>query len=297
MLSINSSNEGTSETTANEPGRGPAGPLERTAWRPVFEETFTGRQLDAAKWIDHYLPQWSTPHRSAGRYDLKDGFLQLRVDEDQPAWRQEDGELRVSSIQTATFSGPVGSDRGTSRHRPDLRVRTAVPTRLLFTPSTGLVEARLRATADPTCMLAVWLVGVEDQSPQHSGEVCIAELYGHAIGPTGSTVRMGVKAHHDPKLTMDMEDVHLDIDATDWHTYAAAWTGDETRFYVDGQLVREVSQGIDYPMQLMIDLFEFRATEHQQRGGYPKTAEVGAVRGYTPREQASSQTAGADDGA
>ena len=138
--------------------------------------------------------------------------------------------------------------------------------------------------------LAAWLVGVEVQSPQHAGEICIAELYGHEIGPTGSTVHMGVKAHDDPELMVDMEDVRLDIDASDWHTYAAAWTRDETRFYIDGQVVREVSQGIDYPMQLMIDLFEFRTTEHRQHNGYPKTAEVGAVRGHIPREQASGPT-------
>jgi hypothetical protein len=80
----------------------------------------------------------------------------------------------VSNLQTATFSGPAGSDRGTHRHRADLLVRTAQPTRRLFTPSEGLVEARLRATADPTVMLALWLVGVEEGGPEESGEICVA---------------------------------------------------------------------------------------------------------------------------
>jgi hypothetical protein len=256
------------------------GRLDRSEHDLVFAEEFTGAELDAGKWVDHYLPHWTTPERSAARYDLRPGTLRLRIDADQPAWRPEDGELRVSSIQTASFSGPVGSSRGTHRHRPDLRVRTATPTRRLYAPSGGLVEARLRATPDPTCMLAVWLVGVEEISPDQSGEVCIAELYGRAVGPGGSTVRSGIKAHHDPRLTTDMADLALDIDATEWHTYAAAWTADETRFLVDDEVVRIVPQGLTYPLQLMIDLFEFPAGPDREPAAYPKIGEVGAVRGY-----------------
>jgi beta-glucanase (GH16 family) len=145
-----------------------------------------------------------------------------------------------------------------------------------------MAEARLRATADPTCMLAVWLVGFEEAAPEQSGEICIAELYGHALGPGGSTVRMGIKAHHDPRLREDMADVALGIDATDWHTYAAAWTAEETRFYVDDRLVRIVPQGLDYPLQLMIDLFEFPTGSVRDPATYPKTGQVASVRGYRP---------------
>ena len=63
------------------------------------------------------------------------------------------------------------------------------------------------------------------------------------------------------------------------HAYAAAWTRDRVRFFVDDQLVRTVDQGVDYPMQLMVDLFEFRTEE---TAAYPKTGEVAAVRGYRP---------------
>jgi hypothetical protein len=263
------------------------GRLDRSEHDLVFAEEFTGAELDAGKWVDHYLPHWTTPERSAARYDLRPGTLRLRVDADQPAWRPEDGELRVSNIQTASFSGPLGSPRGTHRHRPDLEVRTATPTRRLYTPSGGMVEARLRASADPTCMLAVWLVGVEETSPDQSGEICIAELYGHAIGPGGSTVRSGIKAHHDPRLTTDIADVALDIDATGWHTYAAAWTADDTRILVDDEVVRVVPQGLTYPLQLMIDLFEFPTGPNRDPAAYPKIGEVGAVRGYRSRAGAA----------
>ena len=34
------------------------------------------------------------------------GVLRLRIDADQPAWRTEDGQMRVSNLQTGSFSGP-----------------------------------------------------------------------------------------------------------------------------------------------------------------------------------------------
>src|SRR4029453_5319675 len=125
-------------------------------------EDFTGPALAADRWVAHYLPQWSTPERSAARYDLDAGVLTLRIHPDHPPWLPDGDQLRVSNLQTGSFSGPAGSDRGTHRHRPDMVVRSPQPTRRLFTPAGGLVEARLRASVDPTCMLALWLVGLEE---------------------------------------------------------------------------------------------------------------------------------------
>ena len=261
----------------------PPGRLDRSRYELVFADDFPGPQLDAGRWVPHYLPQWTTPDRSAARYDLHPGFVRLRIDADQPAWRPEDGELRVSNLQTGTFSGPVGSDRGTHRHRADLVVRTPQPTRRLFTPAGGLVEARLRASADPTCMLAIWLVGLEEDDARDCGEICIAELYGSRVGPGGSSVTTGVKAHGDPRLHDDMADVALDVDAAGWHTYAAAWTHARTAIYVDDELVRTLDQGMSYPVQLMLDLFEFPAGGERDPAAYPKRGDVAAVRGYRPR--------------
>jgi hypothetical protein len=129
-------------------------------------------------------------------------------------------------------------------------------------------------------MLAFWLVGFEEQSAEQSGEICVAELFGSAIGPSRSGVRIGVKAHNDPRLHDDMEEVALDLDAGAWHTYTAEWTAERIRFFVDDQLVRTVHQRIDYPLQLMVDLFEFPQDTDRDEAAYPKIGEVRAVRGY-----------------
>jgi len=253
--------------------------LSRSGFVLDVEDGFDGGRLRTDLWIDHYLPHWTTPERSAARYRLGAEGLRLLVEADQPAWRPEDGAMRVSNLQTGAFSGPLGSSVGQHRHRPDLSVRSPQPLRRLWTPSSGLVEATMRASRDPTCMLAVWLVGLEAESPQDSGEICVAELYGHAIGPGRSQVRLGVKAHDDPRLRTDMVDLLLDIDATDEHTYAASWDSAGVGFYVDDVLAHRVQQRLDYPLQLMVDLFEFPEGGDRRDADYPKSALVRRVRG------------------
>ncbi|WP_419706153.1 glycoside hydrolase family 16 protein [Promicromonospora sp. NFX87] len=244
-----------------------------------MHDTFAGPALDAGLWVPHYLPHWTTPERSAARYDLVPGGLRLRIDHDQPAWRPEDGEMRVSNLQTGSWAGPVGGTRGQHRHRPDgLVVRTATPTRRLWTPSSGEVEVVVSASPDPTCMVGVWLVGFEESSPDDSGEICLAELFGDQVGPGGSTVRLGIKAHHDPRLRTDLADVRLPLDATTPHTYAAHWDATGVRLLVDGDTVWTSDQVLAYPLQLMIDLFEFPAGPRDP-GHYPRTAVVRSVTG------------------
>ena len=110
-------------------------------------------------------------------------------------------------------------------------------------------------------MLAFWLIGFEADSADDSGENCVIELFGDSIGTRSSELSIGVKAHHDPRLHDDMARVALDVDASAWHTYSAAWTTEQVRFLVDDHLVRTVEQGFNYPMQLMVDLFEFHTGE------------------------------------
>ena len=255
---------------------------DRSGYVLIFDEEFDGTALDGARWIDHYLPHWTTPDRSAARYTITGDGLQLRIDADQPAWRPEDGELRVSNLQTGSFSGPAGSVVGQHRHRLDLRVRTPVETKRRWTPSSGRVEVTVSASPDPTCMVGIWLVGFEENGPTEAGEICIAELFGDAIGRHGSKVRAGVKAHHDPRLRTDVVDVPLALDASEAHTYAAKWDHGSISISVDDVVIRVLDQVISYPQQLMIDLFEFPEGSHRLPADYPKTAIIHRVRAYEP---------------
>jgi hypothetical protein len=245
-----------------------------------FVEDFGGPQLDPGKWIDHFLPHWTTPERSAARYRLGPGGLELRIEADQPAWAADGDGDRASNLQTGTWSGPAGSPHGQHRYRDGLVVISPQPARRLYTPTHGRFEATMRARADPTIMLAFWLVGFEEGGGEQSGELCVVELFGDAIGPETSVLSLGVKAHHDPRLHDDMVRVPVAIDATDWHTYAVEWGADDIRFLVDDHEVHRVAQAIDYPMQLMVDLFEVSPPAVRDPAAYPKAGHVRSVRGY-----------------
>lgn len=246
---------------------------------PDLDEDFAGGRLDPRRWVDHYLPHWTTPDRSRARLALDGAGLRLRVDHDQPDWRPEDAPLRVSHLQTGTFSGPVGSPRGTHRHRPDLRVRTATPLRLLWAPSAGRVEVTVSATRDAGRMLAVWLVGTEHLSPGHRGEICLCEVAAEAVGPGRARARSGIKAHGDPGLVTDMAEVVVDGDATRPHTWTAVWGAGGTVVGHDGVVVRRLAQAPAYPLFLMVDLFE--TGPRGPAGDYPKSARVHRVRGWS----------------
>lgn len=227
-------------------------------------------------WIPHYLPHWTTPERSAARYDAVADGLRLRIDEDQPDWRPEDAPLRVSNLQTGNFCDELGSRRGTHRHREDgLVVRTPSPTRLFWAPRAGRVDVRVSASRDQDCMLAGWLVGTGHEDDRASGEVCIFEIDASAVGET-TVARSGIKAHDDPALTTDMTQVELPFDASKPHTWTAIWGDGQTIIGCAGTVVRHLRQAPDYPLVLMLDLFEIGSAQ----GPYPKTATIHSMRGW-----------------
>lgn len=244
---------------------------------PDVEDDFSGA-LSSDLWIEHYLPHWTTPDRSAARSDAVPGGRRLRIDADQPDWRPEDAPLRVSNLQTGNFSGPLGSGRGTHRHRADgLAVRTPAPTRLLWAPSAGRLDITVSATSDVGCMLAVWLVGTAHLAPEHAGEICVFEIDADATGADASRARCGIKAHDDPRLRTDMAEVRIPVDATRPHTWTAVWGDSETVIGCEGVVVRRIPQAPDYPLLLMVDLFELDPSA----GGHPKTATIHHFRGWT----------------
>ncbi|WP_261166800.1 hypothetical protein [Microbacterium sp. Marseille-Q6965] len=241
---------------------------------PDVEDDFADGP-DPALWIDRYLEHWTTPDRARGRHAATPDGLALRIEEDQPDWRPEDAPLRVSHLQTGSFSGPVGSTRGTHRHRPGLTVRTAVPLNLLWAPRAGRIDVVVSASRAPGCMLAAWLVGTEHESPRDSGEICLFEIDGRQ-GTEGWTARTGIKAHHDDRLTTEMIETPLDFDAGAPHAWAVLWGDGETVIGCDGRVVQRLQQSPGYPMFLMLDLFEIGPPG----GSYPKTAFLHSMRGW-----------------
>ena len=254
-------------------------PLDRANLEVDFEDDFDGPALDDAHWIPHYLPHWSTPDRTATRYEIREGVLRLLIEADTLPWAPElDGDLRVSSLQTGVFAGPVGSKVGQLRFHPDVVVRTAQQNRALFTMHHGLIETRLRALDDPRAMVALWMIGLED-APERSSEICVAEIFGRNVETDRARIGMGVHPFGDPAIVDDFVEEDVAIDVREWHTYSADWTPERVAWYVDDRLVRVVEQSASYPMQLMLGVYEFPVDDDvRDPASYPKAFEVDWVR-------------------
>jgi hypothetical protein len=236
--------------------------------RDELDERFDGDALDAEVWFPYYLPHWSSRAASAATWAVGDGELRLTIPPDQPLWCPDlhADPLRVSCVQTGSFAGPAGSAVGQQPFRDGLVVCEEQPTLWGYTPTYGRVDVTMRSTITPRSMVAFWMSGIEDR-PERSGEVCVAEVFGDAVHDGVAEVGMGVHAFRDPALVERFATEPLAIDVAVDHTYGVDWRPGALDFSVDGQIVRRLDQAPDYPMQLMIGVFDFPAKADADVGG------------------------------
>lgn len=247
-------------------------------------------------WTLAYLPAWSSRDAAAAAATTAPDGLHLTIPPAHPVWCAGSHEppLRVSAAQSGSWSGPVGSTRGQQPFRDGLRVREEQPARWACTPWFGRVAVTCRARVGPGSMFSAWLVGVEDV-PERSGEICLVEVFGDAAGTDRSgrpTVALGHGVHpfRDPVLREDFVAPRTTLDVAAWHTYAAEWRPGAVTFSVDGRRVGASAQAPDYPMQLIVAVFDFPDAPHGP--GSPEVPElvVGRVQVTRPAPQGRSTT-------
>ncbi|MGY1822833.1 glycoside hydrolase family 16 protein [Geodermatophilus sp. SYSU D00079] len=255
----------------------------RSGYELEVEDTFDGGVPDPSLWLPYYLPHWSSRSAAAARYRPGGAHLHLVVEEDQPPWCPEfDGEVRVSSLQTGSYAGPLGSGVGQHRFTPAAVVREEQRPTRLYTPRYGFFEIRARVDDDPAAMGALWMIGYED-APERSAEICVFEVFGRAVGPDRVDVGMGVHPFGDPRITDEFTTRTLPIDARDFHVYAVEWTPERIVFSVDDEVVTVVDQSPDYPMQFMLDVYALPGPDGAPPPGpWPKELVVDWFRGYRP---------------
>jgi hypothetical protein len=218
-----------------------------------FTDEFDAPALDTEVWIPHYLPQWSSRADSAATYAIADSELRLTIPPEQGLWCPGDHDpLKVSGVQSGVFSGPVGTTIGQQPVHEGALVREFQPTQWGWTPHYGILEIRARMDISPRSMAAVWMVGLEDE-PERCGEICIFEVFGDAPQAVG----MGVHPFRDPALSEEWDAPEVAIDVSEHHVYAADWQPGRVDFTIDGELVKTVNQAPDYPMQMMVAVFDF----------------------------------------
>jgi hypothetical protein len=252
-----------------------------------FADDYDAPELDTEVWVPHYLPQWSSRAQSAATCAVTGSELRLTIPPEQGLWCAGDHEppLRVSGVQSGVFSGPVGSTVGQQPFRDGQVVREEQATQWGWTPHHGLLEVRARMDLSPRSMASIWMVGLEDE-PNRCGEICVFEVFGDALG-TGSdgptaAVGMGVHPFRDPALTDEFSADPLAIDVAELHVYAAEWRPGRVDFLVDGDHVKTVHQAPDYPMQMMIAVFDFPAKAASAPPDHVPELAVDYVRARSP---------------
>jgi hypothetical protein len=223
-----------------------------------FRDEFDGADLNTDVWLPHYLPAWSSRAATRASFRLEHSCLVLDVPVDHPAWPLHRPPLRVSAVQSGSWSGPVGSTHGQQRFTEGQRVMEEQPRFEGWLPSSGHVEIRCRMTLSPRSMGALWLAGFEDDEAQlRCGELCVVEVFGRSVDGGSCEVGMGIKAFRDPALAQDFAAPRLPVDVAGFHTYAVDWDADEAVFSVDGSDVRRCPRPPTYPLQLMVAVFDF----------------------------------------
>jgi len=228
-----------------------------------FEDRFPGPDLDRTTWFPHYLPGWSSRAETRASFHMDNNGLTLEIPVDHPVWCAEDHEppLRVSGLQSGTWSGPVGTTHGQQRFREGQVVREEQERFEGWLPTGGRVEISARMQLSPRSMAALWMSGFEDDDAQERcGELCVFEVFGNALGPAdepSAEVGVGIKAFRDPALRQDFAAPRLPIDVVEPHLYAVEWDADHAVFTVDGVVVRRCADPPTYPLQLMLAIFDF----------------------------------------
>jgi hypothetical protein len=228
--------------------------------RLELDERFDGGELDTGVWFPYYLPHWSSRAASAATHSVRDGELRLSIPVDQPLWCADVHEepLRVSCVQSGSFAGPLGGTVGQQPFREGHLVREEQPTMWGYTPLYGRIDVRMRAVVTGRSMFAFWMSGIEDR-PERSGEICVVEVFGDAVRDGSADVGMGLHRFRDPALQEEWSADPIKIDVAEFHTYGVDWRPGSVVFTVDGEVVRRQEQAPDYPMQLMIGVFDFPA--------------------------------------
>jgi hypothetical protein len=215
-------------------------------------------RLDPTVWTAAYLPAWSSRAQAAATWAVDADGLHLSLPPEHPRWCPDlhPEPLRVSAVQSGSWSGPVGSAQGQQPFRDGLVVREQQPAVWGCTPYLGSVEVVCRAAIGPGSMFSAWLVGIED-SPERSGEICLVEVFGDTLTGGSAAVGSGVHPFRDPLLHEEFDAPVRAIDVADWHAYAVDWAPGRLTFRIDGEVTRVVEQAPDYPVQIILGVFDF----------------------------------------
>lgn len=265
----------------------PANPKIKENYRLDFNDDFEQDSINTTNWLPFYLPQWSSRIMSKPNFLIEEGTLILKITENQKPWCPEfNGDVKCSSIQTGIFAGELGTDIGQHKffNREKCVVREEQKNEFTYLPLYGYFEIRAKAINTASNVVSLWMIGYEDQ-PERSAELCVFEVKGAASSKNKTQIGYGIHKFNDPLLKEEFYEDTFELDATKFHIYAAEWTPEKIIFYIDNQKIREIKQAPNYPMQLMLGIYELPTEKtNKEDRTYPKKFVIDYVRGYSDKK-------------
>lgn len=95
-------------------------------------------------------------------------------------------------------------------------------------------------------------------------------------------IGFGVHPFGDPAIHEEFFEQEFVMDPATFHIYAVDWTENGADFYMDNQLIHRSKQSPQYPMQLMLNIYEIPPQESgsSAKPEYPSEFAIDYVRCY-----------------
>lgn len=230
--------------------------MEQMEYEEIMFDDFINESLNEDYWFEFYLPQWSNRVLSRPSYIIENSVLKLFIRDNQKPWCPKwNGNVKVSNLQTGVFSGPLGSSLGQHHFTDNLIVQEEQKKEIKVSLHYGIVEFKARCRIGSDNVAALWLIGIEEKV-EESAEICLFELKGTNVQKTKSVIGYGVHPFNDPYVKDCFYEESFEIDVADWNVYAFDWYPTGIDFYINGKLIKRVSESPNYPMQLMLNFYD-----------------------------------------
>lgn len=258
-------------------------------WFLDFNEEFDEPVLNPRKFSDLYLPHWTDGVLGKANYELVDGSIKLKIDENQHGWRQGTKQ-QISSIQTGMRDGLHIWDK-------TLDIGAHYPAIDNYRTKYGYFELRAKAQKGGGIHSAWWMVGDQHQYDK-AAEIDIFEILGKDIHDDKSKVWVTIHPWYDTVIRKQRLDYWVDGDiSADYHIYGFEWTPKGMKWYFDGKLVRETQQSPDYKMYTLLGIYQSWGNIFSWQGPvdvsqpYPKSFDIDYFRVFKTRDMLDAERA------
>lgn len=213
-------------------------PLSYEGYHLVFEDNFTGTELDRSRWNVELHPTGWVNEEWQEYVDSQENIS------------ARDGKLHIRPVKTTHADGRTSytSGRISTQHKHDFTY--------------GIFEARMKVPRGKGFLPAFWLMATDEEKYGQwpvCGEIDIMEVWGSQTKQNYGTIHYGLP-HEQNQGTVTLE--HGDF-AEEFHDFALLWEPGLLRWYVDGRPFHEVREwfaagadGIqDYPAPFNHDMY------------------------------------------